>query len=437
MASNLTKDLEEVLKERVAKGKDLLKVMSSENLKIATFFYQFALIIEEAYNIKKSLKDTLESGSKSSEGECILCGYTTDGTQRIAMDQVSESLIAMNAAFHDMSDTLKTKSKELQKYPNPEDKKAAEKCLDDTQGPINDIQMLKVVISKSTAGLDKRYQKALDKVNDTTLSLIKKSQPTDRQKKPINENFPIVLEARSKTASQKALLCQKGNAAIDQFKGLLQKFAQFSQTRNDTFRELFDIAMYAYMKIAAIFQDSASKIEEKAKNIDPIADLRTYSKIRGIVRYDLTIQPFEEFQCHTPAFESLESKINVSLQPKFDPIGFVKVIHSFRAENENEMNCVRGKRLLLLEKMQGDWTFVMHPITRVTGFVPTQCIEPIGKALGIVLRKQNGEISESIMIRAGEYVAITDVQSLKFETMRGEKCNKAPANLIGIVYQDY
>ena len=87
--------------------------------------------------------------------------------------------------------------------------------------------------------------------------------------------------------------------------------------------------------------------------------------------------------------------------------------------------------------MQGEWTFVMHPVTRVVGFVPTQCIEPIGKALGVVLRKQNGEIAESIMIRPGEYVAITDLKQLKFETMRGEVCNKAPANLIGIVFQDY
>lgn len=429
----VSRDANEILKIRVRKAKDLMKVIGPENFKISTFFCQFALIIEEAYSIKKTLKETLKAGSQSSDGESILCGYP--GTQGDAMDVVSEQLTEMNKAFHSMSVTIKEKSMELEKVPT--DKALAEKSLDDAQQPINDLQMLKVVFAKSTDGLDKKYKKALEKVNETVLALMKKSDPSERQKKPINENFQTVLEARKITATQRKLLCTKGNAAIDQFKQYLTNFARYSQTRNDNFRELFDIAMFAYMKIAAMMQNGAGLIEDAVKKIDPIADLKQYSKIRGIVRYDLALKPFEDFQCDTPAFKDLDTKIKLSVKPKFDPIGFVKVIHSFRAENEGEMNCVRGKRLLLLERMAGNWTFVMHPVTHVVGFVPTQCIQPIGIALGVVLRKQKGEINQAIMIMPGEYVAITQLKPLKFETMRGELCDKAPANLIGIVYQDY
>ena len=280
-------------------------------------------------------------------------------------------------------------------------------------------------------------KKSVDKINDTTASLIKKNDTSAKKKKIINDNFLNIMEVRVMNDAQRKMLCQKGNTAIQQYISYIQKFAAFSGNRNNTFLELFDIAKFAYMKISAIIKNSASIIEESAKKIDPIQDLKTYSKVRGIVRYDLTIKPFEEFKCDTPVFQSIESKINYNMMPKYDPIGFVKVIHSFRAENANEMNCVRGKRLLLLEKIQKDWAFVMHPVTRVVGFVPTQCIEPVGKALGIILRKPKGEIPESIMIREGEYVAITDIQTLKFETMRGEVCDKAPVNLVGIIYEDY
>ena len=51
--------------------------------------------------------------------------------------------------------------------------------------------------------------------------------------------------------------------------------------------------MYVYMKVAANIQNSAGLIKDKANKIDAISDLKAYSKIRSIVRYDLNIKSFE------------------------------------------------------------------------------------------------------------------------------------------------
>lgn len=431
---NQQKTVIDILNERLVKAKELLRVMNDENLKIATYFYKFALVLSEEYKDKKPLQFKLDHLPKIAEGEIPLMGFP--GTQADAIKVVSEHLAGLNDQFREMSKTIKDKSTELQHYPKPNIKSKAEQTLTDAQEPINDLTMLRQVLTKTVETADKKYVKAQEKINDCTLSLAKKSSVTDKQKKPIQENWPLILEARAQTESQRLLLVNKSNTALDKFKELLGQFAKFSQIRNDMFRELFDIVMYAYMKVAANMQNAAFHIEQAAKAINPILDMTNYAKSRNLVRYDLSIKKFEEFQCDTPAFRSVDISIT-SFISNYDPIGTVEVIHSFRAENPNEMNCVRGRRLLLLERTHEDWTYVMHPVTHLTGFVPTKCIQPIGIALGVVLRKANDEIAESIMLNPGEYVAITSLSPLQFETMRGEKCAKAPQNLIGVVFQDY
>lgn len=432
----MSKTSNDILAERVAKAKDLLKVIPSEDLKIATFFFQFALILEEAYNQqKKSLSDHLKAGALTSDGESVLCGFP--GTQQNALDTLSEQFNQMNNAFHNMSQTIKEKSVELQKYPSPQQIKDQEKTLNDALSPANDLNLLKSVIPQTLSSAKKEYTKSLTKLNDLVSSLAKKSSTSDKQKKQVLELYTVIEEARKSVDVQRNALILKANNAMKSFEDHLLSFSRFSQSRNDLFKELFDIAMFAYMKVCGVLQNSGGLVEDAGNQIDFTADMSAYAKVRGIVRYDLQVKPFEEFSSPTPAFQNIDYRVRLVRQ-YFDPIGFAKVTHSFRAENPNELNAIRGKRVLILERPGGDWTFVMHPVTRTTGFVPTQCIEQIGVALGVVLRKARpGEVDEQIMIRPGEYVAVMDLQTLAFETLRGEKCSKVPQNLIGIVYQNY
>lgn len=426
----------DVLRERLAKSNDILRVMNDENLKIATYFYKFALILSEEYKDKKPLQEKLERLSKSKGGHISLSGFP--GTLADAFKVLSDHFTFMNDSLRDMSKTIKDKSTELQTYPKPPVKASAEKTLTDATNPINDLVMTRQVYQKAVESADKKYVKAQEKINDTTVSLSKKAQEkiTDKQKKPIVDNWPLILEAREKTDSHRILLLNKSNQALDKFKDNMNTFAKFSQRRIDVFRELFDVVMYAYMKVAATMQNAAYNIEQAAKAINPIVDMTNYAKSRRIVRYDLSIPKFEEFQCDSPVFRSIDISIT-SFITNYDPIGYAEIIHSFTAQNPNEINAVRGKRLLLLEHIHDDWTFVMHPVTHLTGFVPTNCIKPIGIALGVVLRKAAKEITQQVLLNPGEYVAVTSISPLCFETMRGEKLDNAPQNLVGVVYQDY
>jgi len=425
---------QDIILERVSKAKQILDVFESENRKMSTYFLQFALLIEETYKPKKTLGQIMEVEKMNAEGEPLLCGFP--GTVQVAFNQLSEGLKAMNDNFHTMSELLKHKSLEFQKFPDLETKSRIKKTLEDTQQPINDLNMLTTILKTAEQNGKKDHMKALLKLNETVQSLMKKTEVSSKQKKQVSELWSQILEARKTTESQRLLLTHKANAALNVFRGYMNDFFRFSQNRIDHFTETLDVAMFGCMKVAALMQNTSGFIRDSADAIDFKSDMKSYVKSRGIVRYDIMVQPFKEFVSDTPAFQSIDSRVRTVTQT-FDPIGFVQVIHSHRATNINEMSCKIGQRLLILEFIGGDWTFVMHPVTRVTGFIPTQCIMQIGVGLGVVLRKtKSDEIAEGFIVRPGEYVAVLSLQSLSFQTARGNICKKPPSNLIGIVFQN-
>ena len=428
--------LQTILTERLSTARQIFDSMESENKKMSTFFFQLAILIEETYIPKKPLISSLSFEKMFSDNQPLLCGFP--GTLQDSFNILSNTFTELNQYLHTMSTQLKNKCLEFQRFPDNEIKKKVLKILNDSQLPINDLQLLNTIIRNAEQGGKKEYIKTNQKLTETVQSYMKKNEINEKQKKNISELFSQIQEARKTTEPQRLMLIQKANTAITTYKHLMFELSKIYQNRIDFFTETLDISMFGCMKVASMMQNFSGLIKDNLNEINFKNDMSNFIKARKIVRYDMQIPQFKEFICETKAFQSINSRVRFVTQ-SYDPIGFVQIIHSFRATNPNEISCVKGKRLLLLENPSGDWTFVMHPYSRIVGFVPTQCILKIGIGLAIVLRKpkQDELLNNNILLIPGEYVAVTNFQTLSFETSKGEICNKSPANLIGIVYQSF
>jgi hypothetical protein len=84
-----------------------------------------------------------------------------------------------------------------------------------------------------------------------------------------------------------------------------------------------------------------------------------------------------------------------------------------------------------MEPTDREWTYVMNPISLAMGFVPSACLEPIGKGLGVVIRDMPGV--EHVAL--GDCVAIMEdlATNYEVETVFGARA-KVSKGIIGVIH---
>jgi hypothetical protein len=112
-------------------------------------------------------------------------------------------------------------------------------------------------------------------------------------------------------------------------------------------------------------------------------------------------------------------------------MGIAHVVADHYACGDNQMTCSVGKSLLLMEPTDREWTYVMNPISLAMGFVPTACLEPFGKGLGVVIREVPGV--EHVFL--GDCVGILEDVGTNFEveTAFGARV-KVSKGIIGLIH---
>jgi hypothetical protein len=93
------------------------------------------------------------------------------------------------------------------------------------------------------------------------------------------------------------------------------------------------------------------------------------------------------------------------------------VVRDHAAGDHNELSCTSGKSVFLMEPPDHTWVSAMDPITLASGFVPRECLAPVGHGLAVILKEQEG-------LDFGECVAIVDDSSpgsLNVENVFGER----------------
>jgi hypothetical protein len=189
-----------------------------------------------------------------------------------------------------------------------------------------------------------------------------------------------------------------------------------------------------YRRLGVIYRGCSERVEKAASVLDFDMDFGEFVITRKVARYDLRDLEFVTYQGKPEAFSAISAKLGPRLEiaPVY-PMGMARVIADHYASGPNQLSCTRGKSLLLMEPTDDEWCYVMNPITLGSGFVPKCCLEPIGKALGVVIREVPG--LEQLFV--GDCVAIMDSSSTTFEveTVFGANVSVTKA-VIGVIFSE-
>jgi hypothetical protein len=146
-------------------------------------------------------------------------------------------------------------------------------------------------------------------------------------------------------------------------------------------------------------------LDTAASEIDYDRDFTEFVSTTRIVRFDLRDLEFVAFSSTNAAFSGIQAKIALEIAPVY-PIGIAHVVADHYPGGTNEIGCRSGKSMLMMEAADEDWCYVMNPVTLVSGFVPSLCLEPIGTALGVVIREE----TEVENLYLGDCVSILEDQ---------------------------
>jgi hypothetical protein len=127
--------------------------------------------------------------------------------------------------------------------------------------------------------------------------------------------------------------------------------------------------------------------------------------------------PFVPVDLSHPAFEDIDTRINVAVPPLF-PVALGIMEDKFDAEGLREISRGEGQYVLLLEKKMDEWVLAMIPESREIGHVPSDFVREIGAQLGVLLESPAG-----VMLGKGEYLAVVGnatEQTLTVVTEKGE-----------------
>jgi hypothetical protein len=368
--------------------------------------------------------------SQAIEVDRLISGFP--GTQQTALLALSDHLVTFSAAFKTYAQTLQTDfihTVRLGMDQRPE----ADKSM---KAVSESIHRLHAVLSGMlpSVGKPEKFQKPIAGFLATGLA---KGSLSQGDAKKLDD---LLKQLRNDRLDRKAVI------------GPYEKVLAQSKTVYDSFLKstdrVVDHALTCAMGVANVIStmhvDLASlatslnavgeAILRVSEEIDFKSDFRDFVEGQRIIRYDLACEPFKPIDLSHPVFADLDTRIQDVVPPLY-PVGLAAVVDDFQSAGANEMSCIKGKYVLLMEEIADVWVFVQNPNTRAMGYVPAASVKAVAPVLAIVLRQPDG-LPDDVYIEVGAYVAVTAVDGPHADTVtiRGESV-RLPREILGIIYQ--
>ena len=102
---------------------------------------------------------------------------------------------------------------------------------------------------------------------------------------------------------------------------------------------------------------------------------------------DISPPPFEKFKFSSPFIEPDGSPI-VRFKLSYFPLSMVEALADFEAEDEDEINLIKGQRIFLMEKNSDGWVLALKLSYQKFGFVPSTYVKQVG--IGLAVAKEEG-----------------------------------------------
>lgn len=391
---------------------------------------QYLTLLANAFTQKsqdehpKPLIDQLAIQPNDSNGIPTIVGYP--GSTEKAIEALSSALSAISTSFTEESlQIMEIMGKSIAQLEKPHTEVVVP-LLQQASDTMMSIEGLTDGFDEMCSGASQLAQQFAGYTN----TLVQDGKPNQTMLTQYGKQFEKVLEMRETYREKRARVIEASQSYILRLRETFDGLKSAMDERKKTLLELFVNIGLAYSEAASKTAMAGARVKE-AMEMSFRDDMLAFVKQRKIARYDLRDLEFEAIDTSGPAFEGLDTKIDVQVADIY-PIGMAKVVKDYLATDEKQMNCKMGKRLMLMEEPDGDWCYVMNPITLTCGFVPTECLERVKGSLGIVIR-QPGLDDGSLSV--GDFVMIVETTSSAYitEDVLGTR-GISPKHLIGVIY---
>ena len=258
----------------------------------------------------------------------------------------------------------------------------------------------------------------MDKINSLITKMAKKAKKSEKKMKQLRELWAEVVRERGEKEKQREALVMSAADGIGRFEKNILDLRGDADRANADFVGVFDWFVTRYVEIAVLLNKGA---HEAANWTDPSPikkDIVDFAGNRQIVRYDIPC----------PEFEVCEGDDgDIPVDSTFDyPVGLGQIVEDFVSGGDNELTCVKGKSLLLMELPgpKEDWCCAMNPFTHAFGYVPTYCVQVKGSGLGMCIRDPKPGEYQGVIVKAGDFLAIIENEPknkmLTIETIHGD-----------------
>jgi len=240
------------------------------------------------------------------------------------------------------------------------------------------------------------------------------------------KEFEAVVKARAETAKTRAPIRSQAQLSINTYRQAVSSVRESFVARNVALRIVFDAVQSSMSRISGRLRESAAAVARANDTFNFVNDFTAFVSETKIVRYDM---PDLEFKPFEPKVTEIQwPKAEVSITPVY-PMGLAKCVADYYASGANQLSCKVGKSLFLMEPTDSDWVLVLNPITLMSGWVPSYCLEVIGRGLGVILKEQPN-------VSVGDCVAILDDSQLAnfvVETAFGQQITVSKG-AVGIIH---
>ena len=214
------------------------------------------------------------------------------------------------------------------------------------------------------------------------------------------------------------MLIESSSVSQDTFMKSLTSYTEMLVNRGKHIISVYDTLTNSYDELAKYLKDSANVLRCSADALDMKFDFQRFVEIKRIFRYNITCPEFEEID-----YDFDNNHVVIEDKNEF-PVGLGEVVENFICGGENEISCVKGKRVLLMEFPDDDeWCCIMHPFTHVMGYVPSYCIKVVQGQLGVCIREPKQGEFKGVVVGLGDFVSIIENnpkdKMYKIETTHG------------------
>jgi hypothetical protein len=349
------------------------------------------------------------------------------GTQQDALFHLSDALATVIVQILTTATTITTKIDAITKPPSPSARKALADSFDEAKSHSDKFTAILTVEIPALIARNDKNSKVIIKVL---------SRPPVKSGSLDRFVLQIVEQRKGKEAARRALL-QRDQ---EHFRGFCRPMEQGYQVFADRIRALrcsLAVVKEQYAMLAIQMRDFAKGVRQSAAAIDFTPDFSKFVANHKIIRYDLRINPFKPVHSSHPAFADVDTRIRNILPPIY-PISLARITGVFVAESQQELSCIPGKHLLLMDRRASVWVLAMNPLTRVMGYVPSKVVEEVGNGLALFIDEPEATlVPPGVRISRGDYVSVVSVDGRNEETVsvittKGETVS-VPKDLLAIL----